>query len=199
VDPDALLRPVGPEPPRVYWLRRGFLLLLVAVLVVAVAESCSGGGTPTHGSPTAHDTPGVVPTTPPATPTVQKCTKADLSVEAATDAEAYPPGTLPHLSAIVRNSSATTCRFVTAPAARSWVIMSGADRVWASADCTISGALARQQLAAGKTIAYGLVWDRHRSTKGCPSGTPEAQPGTYQLLVTVNGVDADPVVFHLTS
>jgi hypothetical protein len=53
-------------------------------------------------------------------------------------------------------------------------------------------------LRPDRTIAYALVWNRHRSAKGCPAGTPEAAPGTYQLQVSVNGVAAATVVFHLT-
>ena len=76
--------------------------------------------------------------------------------------------------------------------------MSGADQVWSSTDCTPKGAIAKSRLRPGKSIAYALVWNRHRSAKACPADTPEAPRGTYQLRVTINGVAADTVVFHLT-
>jgi hypothetical protein len=103
------------------------------------------------------------------------------------------------LSALVRNASDQPCRFRTAPTKRVWTVVSGQDRVWTSADCTQSGAASKARLRPGRTIAYALVWSRHRSANGCPTGTPEAGPGTYQLHVSVNGVEAATVVFHLTS
>jgi hypothetical protein len=198
VEPDALLHPVGPEPSRVYWLRRGALLLLLTVVVVGIAQACSGGGGGSDGTPASQPTPTTGVSTTPAASPASRCARTDLTVGASTDATTYPAGALPHLSAIVTNSSSATCRFVTAPRARVWRILSGADQVWSSADCTLSGAVAHQRLKPGKTIAYGLVWDRHRSTEGCPSSTPAAGPGTYRLYVTVNGVPAAAVIFHLT-
>ncbi|MDQ1695201.1 MAG: hypothetical protein QOJ03_554 [Frankiaceae bacterium] len=193
-----MLHPVGPEPPRVYWLRRGALLVLLAVVIVGIAQACGGGGG-SGGTPRSQPTPtGGLSTTPTSSP-VSRCARTDLVVDASTDASTYPAGALPHLSAIVRNAGSAACRFVTAPRARTWRILSGADQVWSSADCTLSGVVAHQRLKPGKTIAYGLVWDRHRSAAGCPSPTQVAGPGTYRLYVTVNGVRAATVVFHLTS
>lgn len=198
MDSGALLRPVGPRPPRVYWARRLGLLAIAIVVVVLLAHACSGSGSsPTPAArplPTATATPTATARAgPPAA-----CRHKDLTVTAATDAPTYAAGVLPRLSAVVRNVSAQPCRFVTTPAARSWTIHSGADQVWASADCTISGIKGRTRLGPDKTIAYALVWNRHRSAKGCPTGTPAAAPGTYRLNVSVNGVQADTVVFHLT-
>lgn len=117
---------------------------------------------------------------------------------AATDAENYTAGSLPRLSAVVRNASDLPCRFETSPGQRIWTIVSGHDQVWTSTDCTGSGAVAKSRLRPGRTIAYALIWNRHRSANGCPASTPEAAPGTYQLHVSINGVRAATVVFHLT-
>jgi hypothetical protein len=197
VDESPLLRPVGPEPARVYWVRRAAVVALLVLVIALVAYACGGSG----GSPKPRAAPSSSPTstTPPPSPVALTiCRHADLAVEASTDAAVYPAGSAPRLAAVVRNVSGRTCRFQTAPGARVWTILSGADRVWSSADCTLSGVLARTRLKAGKTIVYGLVWDRHRSAQGCPSALAEAQPGTYRLYVTIAGVQATPVIFHLT-
>jgi hypothetical protein len=193
----ALLRPVGPRPPSVYWSRRLLLLVAVVIVVVLFARECSGGTTSDGAAaPRATSTPQPTPSQTPAG--VTTCRKQDLQVTAATDAPTYPSGSLPRLSAVVRNTSGRPCRFRTAPAQRVWTIVSGQDQVWTSSDCATPGGAARSRLKAGHTIAYALVWNRHRSAKGCPAQTPAASPGTYQLRVSVNGVAAATVVFHLT-
>lgn len=194
---DALLRPVGPRPPLVYWARRLLLLAAVVIVVVLLAHECSGGTTSDGAAtPRGTSTPPVTPTPTPAG--VTTCRSQDLEVTAATDAATYPSGSLPRLSAVVRNTSGQACRFRTAPAQRIWTIVSGHDQVWTSSDCATSGGAAKTKLKAGHTIAYALVWNRHRSATGCPARTPAASPGTYQLRVSVNGVAAATVVFHLT-
>ena len=198
MDWGALLRPVGSRPPRVYWTRRLLLLAAVVVVFVLLAHACSGGTTKPTGSPTPRATSTPTATGQPAPVGVTSCRKQDLEVTAATDASTYSAGALPRLSAVVRNASNRPCRFRTAPAQRVWTIVSGHDQVWTSADCTLSGVKARRKLKPGHTIAYALVWNRHRSSRGCPTQTPAASPGTYQLRLSVNGVAAATVVFHLT-
>ena len=197
MEPRPLLRPVGPEPARVYWLRRTAVLAGVAIAVAAAAYACSAGGggakPRTQQSPASHPT-----TSTAAPPAAARCGHGDLTVEASTDQSVYPAGVLPRLSAVVRNVAGRDCRFLTSPATRAWTILSGTDQVWASGDCTPAGVVARTRLRAGRTIAYGLVWDRHRSATGCPSALAAAQPGTYRLFVSVNGVRSTPVIFHLT-
>lgn len=192
----ALLRPVGSRPARIYWTRRLLLIAIVGVIVVLLAHECGGGTTSNGASPATTPIPSVTSSPPPAK--ITACRKRDLAVTAATDAGTYPAGALPRLSAVVRNASNQPCVFRTAPAQRIWTVVSGQDQVWSSADCTVSGVLAKTRLRPGRTIAYALVWNRHRSAQGCPANTPEAGPGTYQLHVSVNGVAAATVVFHLT-
>ena len=171
------------------------LLVVLVVVVVLLAHACSGGSAKPAATPQPSATPSSAPST--AGP-VTACRGSDLSVTASTDETTYPAGALPRLSAVVRNVSDQPCRLVTAPGRRVWTIVSGADQIWTSADCTVSGVKAQKRLRPDGTIAYGLVWNRRRSADGCPSDTPAAGPGTYQLEVSVNGVDAAKVVFHLT-
>lgn len=196
MDPRAVMRPVGPRPAWIYWARR---LLVLAVFVVLIAGLIAVFADGDGRKQTAHPMPDASRSSAsPAVGETANCRRADLSVTAATDAKTYPAGVLPHLSAVVRNDSDQPCRFRTAPARRIWTIASGADQVWSSADCTPDGGVGRARLRPGKSIAYSLVWNRHRSEDGCPATTDTAQPGTYRLDVSVNGVEAATVVFHLT-
>lgn len=198
MDPDALLHPVGPASPRVYWLRRLGLLVLLVVLVVGLAKACSGGG----------DDPDRLSTQPePSTTTTPpggsggkpaRCDESSITVTAAADAETYPAGVLPHFTAEVRNISDAPCRLASEEAARTWTVRSGDDVVWNTADCDYPQDSTTHRLGAGKAITYSVVWDRHRTLDGCPSPGDEAQPGTYRLSVSVDDVRAKRVIFHLT-
>src|SRR5947209_5300998 len=111
MDPRAVLHPVGPLPPRTYWLRRLAPLAILLALLIVVAVSCSGGGSakkPTAASgPTGSPTPSFPPSTRSSTTgtgTPPGCTRAALEVTASTDATKYPAGSLPRLVVTVRNT-----------------------------------------------------------------------------------------------
>jgi hypothetical protein len=197
MDPSPLLHPVGPEPARIYWLRRLVLLGVVLVFVLAVAYACTDDD---GESKQAEDKPipGVTATSPAAAPTVHRCGSKRLTVEAATDAETYPVGSSPRLTAVVRNTSGEACRLAIQPSARSWSITSGPDEVWSTDDCVNDADLVLKRLKAGKQVTYAVTWDGHRSEPQCAEPGAAAQPGTYRVDVTVDGARSQPVVFHLT-
>jgi hypothetical protein len=197
VDPDALLHPVGPQPSRVYWLRRLALLVLLLVLVLGLAKACAGGGDDPDRLTSPEPT--TTTTSPPPTDTKPpRCDEQTVTVTAAADEDTYPSGVLPHLTAEVRNVSDAPCRLATEEASRTWTVRSGDDVIWDTGDCDYSGDRTLHRLGAGKAITYSVVWDRHRSIDGCASPGDEAQPGTYRFYVSVEGVLAKRVIFHLT-
>lgn len=197
MDPDALLHPVGPQSPGVYWLRRLGLLVLLVVLVVGLAKACSGGGDDPDRLSTDPD-PTVTTSPEPSPGKPKRCDKDSITVTATADADTYPAGVLPHLSAEVSNVSDEPCRLASEEAARSWSVLSGDDEIWTTTDCEHPRNRVIHRLGAGKAITYSVVWDRHRSIDGCATPGEEAQPGTYRLFVSVDGVDAKRVIFHLT-
>src|SRR5947199_7489790 len=109
MDPRAVLHPVGPYEPRVYWTRRAVLLLaVVLVLVLFVVYACSGGTShPTAGRP--RTTPSQTPSTSASPPAPATCTGSQLTVAASTDAATYPAGVLPHLTATIRTTGSAPC------------------------------------------------------------------------------------------
>jgi hypothetical protein len=200
MDPSPLLHPVGPEPPRVYWVRRAGLAALLVVLIVAVAYACAGGGSDGDQRLRSDDRPSptATATTPAPKPVVHRCGAKRLRVEAATDTDSYPAGSTPRLTAVVMNVGNDPCRLATQPSARTWSISSGADQVWSTDDCARKGPVSLKRLKAGHQVTYAVTWDGNRSEPGCASPGDAAQPGTYRLEVTVDGARAQPVVFHLT-
>jgi hypothetical protein len=198
VDPDALLHPVGPQLPRVYWLRRLALLVLLAVIVIGLAKACSGGGgdndrLSSEPTPTATSASPEPPNTKPA-----RCDEESITVNGEADEETYPAGVLPQFTAEVHNISDEPCRLATQEAARTWTVRSGEDVIWDTGQCEYPRNRSLHRLGPGKAITYSVVWDRHRSVEGCASPGDEAQPGTYRFSVSVDGVGAKRVIFHLT-
>ena len=193
----SLLHPVGPLPERVYWTRRGVALAVLAVLIIAIAVSCSGGSSSGHPAtsttPTASPTPSTGPTV-----TAAACRRGQLTVTASTDATTYTAGVLPHLQVSIRNTGSLPCELTESPRTRSWTIVSGTDQVWTTVGCQAASTAHTTTLKAGGAVRHTIVWNRHRSGKGCTVSTTEATAGTYQLTVSVNGITSTTAVFHLT-
>ena len=195
-----LLHPVGPLPERVYWTRRAVLLAVLAVLIIAIAVSCSGGTSSGHPSSSSNSTTPTPSPTPSTGPTVAAaaCPRGQLAVTASTDATTYAAGVLPRLQVTVRNTGSVACVLTESPRTRSWTIVSGSDQVWTTAGCQAASTAVKRTLKAGAAVRHAIVWNRHRSDKGCTVSTDTAAPGTYQLTVSVNGVTSTAAVFHLT-
>lgn len=195
MDAHAVLHPVGPHEPRVYWIRRATLLLaVVLVLVLLTAYGCSGGNGHPAASPRTTPSPSATPT-PSASKGPAACAERNLTVVASTDATTYPAGVLPHLSVTIRTGGSAPCE-LPARAIR-WEIVSGTDTVYTTAGCP-PGNGAAFTLRPGHPARTGRIWDRHRSLPGCATPGSAATAGTYQLRVTVDGVQSAVAVFHLT-
>jgi hypothetical protein len=201
----SVLRPSGPEPARVYWVRRvvvlAVLVLVVVLVVIGIRALTSGsddGAEPSGG--TTQTTP-VAPVESPGTTAddgTPDCTPADLGVTLAADGTSYPAGALPTFTVSIVNNGTEPCLVDAGDLQRSILITSGSDRIWASTDCTPTDAAPLQLLLGpGQPDERTVQWDRSRSAEGCPAdqGTPRA--GTYQAVLTLAGVTSEPVVFGL--
>lgn len=184
MDLSAVLHPVGAAPPRVYWVRRGLVVVLLLVLLYLLTRLFGGGGDAPVRSPAA------VSATPTAAPSPSAarspegprvCLDAALQVTASVGAVDYPLGALPQLTVAVTNAGATPCTRDLSGAQAALIVLSGADRVWSSADCASSAPVVRT-LQPGRPVSLPVPWNRRRSSPGCPSPqAPLAAPGTYQL------------------
>ena len=190
-----MLRPVGPLEPRVYWTRRLVVLAVVAVLVAGIAVACSGGSShpPRATTPLASPSPTASSPRPGGT-----CASDDLEVVASTDADKYAASTLPRLTVAISTRGSVSCVITESPSKRTWTIVSGADQIWTTAGCQSGHTAVRTVLKPGQPVHHTIVWNRHRSDKKCAVSSAAA-PGTYQLIVIVNGVRSQPAVFHLTA
>ena len=216
-----MLRPVGPQPPSVYWLRRLLALLVVVALVLAVrwvitrVTSSTTTATPSV-SPTPSQTPTPTPTRTPtpttsskpttsatASPTstvvaVAACTDKDISVTASTDAATYPVGSTPRLRMRIQNTSSKPCKRDVGAPQNELVITSGSPRVWSSDDCFPGGQPLVQTIQPGQSYSVTVTWLGKLSQKGCPPNQPAAKAGSYKVTGRNGTVVSAPAVFSLT-
>jgi len=115
----------------------------------------------------------------------------------ATDARSYPAGAQPRLTLTATNTGTAPCLRDLGSRAVEWVIFSGVDRIWSSADCTPTASSEIRTLAPGAATSVALTWPRVRSDPQCKGGPVAARPGTYVLLGRAGNVKAPGAVFVL--
>lgn len=208
----GVVRPAGPLPARVYWVRRvvvlGIPLLLVALVVWLVAGR---GSTTPPADASPKDTPSSEPKTSAETPAADgdedtedtsgvppTCAPEVLALAIAATAESFPEGTSPTFAVSITNTGTQPCVVDAGDTQREIVITSGVDRVWSSKDCPVAGNESRTLLLAGGAADEStLAWNRVRSAQGCPADQPTPGAGTYSAAFTLAGATATPVVFGL--
>lgn len=218
----GVVRPSGPLPARVYWVRRtivlGLPLLVVALVVwVVVGRGASGAsadgtepsstGSPTAGTEggdageetgdqAADDGDGEQDDASSGKPA--NCAPEVLALAITATAESFPAGVSPTFAVSITNTGTEPCLVDAGEAQREVVITSGVDRVWSSRDCVAAGTEERTLLLAGGVAdETPLAWNRVRSAQGCPAGQPEPGAGTYSAAFTLAGATATPAVFGL--
>jgi hypothetical protein len=222
---NTVLHPVGPQPARVYWVRRLVLLLLAAVLVtgLALAVGTARGGAAdgqgaADGAPAAgagEGAQGAVPQDAGSEATdgtedagddaegteddaAAACAPETLTTTLAADAPSYPAGATPTFTVTLSNTGDSACTVDAGLTNQALVITSGADRIWSSADCPSEASGERLLLMApGAAEAMPVAWPRVRSAEGCAGDLPEPRPGTYTAVAVVAGVQSGQVVFEL--
>ena len=212
----GLLRPVGPQPARVYWVRR--LLVAVVLLALLAALWAWWGGRSSgddavavpnpsdtaapSGSVSGSPTPSPEPTpTDPGTsgsPASAACADSEIAVTVRTDRPTYTPDQNPNFAIIVTNTGTRSCeRDVGQGALELSVRTAKGDRVWSSDDCSAGGDPEVQSLAPGKAVDQVVNWPRRTSKPGCPSPAGTAGPGQYQLTGRAGTASSTPVDFTL--
>lgn len=151
----------------------------------SAAANPSASGTP---SAPASPSPSATATT------AEPCRSADLSVFAVTNKDTYAADEQPQLSITLSNEG-PACLIDVGTSTQQYEVTSGSDTWWRSTDCQAEPTEQVVELAAGQTVSSQepLVWDRTRSsvdTCGEDDERPAAQPGTYNLQVSIGGIEA---------
>jgi len=210
----TLLRPTGPLPPGVYWVRR--VLVVLAVLVVLVAlwwVFLRSDASPTSAEPTPSNTPALSPTpsqtrttTPSVSPTTSpssspaqpECAAKAIEVSVTTDRNDYREGVQPTFTLTVTNTGDVTCRRDVGQRALELIVTSGDVQAWSSDDCNPGGPSAVRVFGPGDEFVQPVTWSRQLSEPGCPTGEPLADPGQYQVVARNLDIVSDPASFTLS-
>lgn len=138
--------------------------------------------------------------TPEPSPTLAVCGAGAVTVSAVTDKQSYAAGEKPKLSIHLVNEGDEECVINVGTAAQAFVVASGTDTWWRSTDCQKKPSDQIVKLEPGRVVesVSPLQWDRTRSSVDtCEGDRPSAQPGYYNLTVTVGGIESDPRQFRL--
>lgn len=186
----GLLRPVGSEPARVYWVRRLVVLAVLVVVLVGAGFLISG----VFGSSDEADPePTAAPTKTEEDPSPDAaCDPKDLALTLNDPAEEVAAGKEAAFDVGVTNNSSDPCTVDVGDESRVLTITSGSDRIWSSADCPSEGEDSRLVLLRpGSTKVDTVIWDGKRSNEKCDSDLPQPRSGTYKLEVELE--DVEPV------
>ncbi|MEJ6489085.1 hypothetical protein PQI23_05040 [Leucobacter sp. USCH14] len=201
----TLKDPVGPKDRKVYVRRRLFVLLgllaVIAVVVLIIVRPGSSGGVASAGQVEVPED--LVESPSPASDEaeggaggeegeVAACAAGQLTVTPATDKGDYAAGELPQLSLSVENTGEEPCSADLGSANLQFVIASGDDEVWRSADCQENAEHLAVILEPGTPLeTEAIAWDRTRSSpETCDISRDAVSAGgaSYHLRTTAGGV-----------
>ncbi|MGC3954404.1 MAG: hypothetical protein QM804_09175 [Propionicimonas sp.] len=195
----SLLQPVGPEEPRVYWIRRSLVVVVVVALVVAVwAIWPKGSGLPAEpappstsvtppvsSSPTAPPPSTPAPSPTPTGPVACDPTLMKLDVAGFQKVKVGAKDTVFTLS--VTNNGKDSCVLDISPKTYQLTVTSGKDRIWSTADCEKWLPAKKTTLKGGAAHEFSVKWTVRRSAKGCKLNKDQLKAGTYVATASLAG------------
>lgn len=222
-----MFRPVGSQPPSVYWRRRLLvfgsvvLLLVLAVLTVKTATSGGGGGVAAGAGPSV--TPSVTPSvsspaqsSPSNTATstssqsgsssrsvsasapAARCVAANLAVTAVVGKTSYHVGDQPLLELQVTNTGTKPCVQDLADRQVELRVYNGESRVWGSHDCKIEPGTNDRTLAVRTPVRVAIPWSGLTSQPGCAGTRQRVGAGTYTLYALLSGKTGNATQFSIS-
>jgi len=200
----TILRPVGPQPARVYWLRRAVVVGALVLVVLLLWSMVRGAG---GGDAAADDAPDTAQATEPVAEepaedgddAARTCAAADLTLVVTADAATYAAGANPTFTVRITNTSDSSCTVDAGEKTRELLVTSGSDRIWSSLDCVADDAPERVLLlpAGASDEPVSVAWPRVRSNEQCGEGLPAPRPGTYHVVAKLVGAESQPATFTL--
>ena len=209
-------------PRRVYWVRRGIVLLVAAALVVGIAQLIGGIGSDGAPAATSSDQANTVASTPRAatsaaapvgpvapskalaknlkatqvlTDPTGPCRDDEVSAMPAVDkAAAGGPITI----ALRMQGTQPACTFEVSPDTVVAKITSGKDRIWSSQDCPKAIPSTSVVVRSGTPVQVPIAWSGRRSDQDCSTRTSWAMPGFYHVYAAAMGSTPSDVQFEVT-
>lgn len=187
--------------PAVYRRRRLVALSLVVLVLASIVAagfwiaSLLGPGPEDASADVAGP---AAPSSPAASPAASTgCEDSDVVVRSKTDAAAYGSGENPTLILEVANKGKSPCEVNVGTDAMEFVVTSGDDRIFSSADCQVDPEPLIMTLEPGKSEQARFTWERNRTAPGCTSVEAKPQPGTYVLTTKLDKKSSKKTVFEL--
>lgn len=205
---------MGPEPPIVYWVRRGTIVLIIITLLLGGwwflgsrsaaapgAESAAATEADAAGVEGAGEDPALVEEAAvPAEPT--DCADSAIEVSATTDSSTYRVGQQdPVLTLTIENVGDVACLRDIGPKANELEITSGGYHVWSSDDCSTSDDSDITLMEPGQKAVSSLTWNSRLSQKGCPDEGKgrKAKAGRYEVVGRNLQVSSEGTPFALSN
>lgn len=199
---DGLRKPVGDQPPQVYWLRRILVLVILAVLVIAlwfVVTSFLGSGdaaeAPEQGSSTSP-----AATAESAPDPSRPCVAEDATLAVVANPNPVPAGTTPGFEVAIEHTGDSPCTLSTTAEGTDLAIRSGNEQYYSSTWCADDPGFGEAEwiLQPGDKKSLQLTWSGERYDDTC-AVIADWAAGTYWVAVAVGGIPADEVQFALTA
>lgn len=214
----------GPQPPSVYWIRRGLVVLVAVVLIGVLVWVFTPKGQPVTATPEATGSPSATEsmatetpsadasptaspsatdgTSPSSTPTassaVAACEAIGVQLEL-TGFKSVKSGANQTFSVTAENNTALPC--VMAIDADTFVLWvnSGKDPIWSTAHCEKwLPEVKKQTLKAGKAVEFKVTWKTFRSAEGCKTVSGSLGAGTYVATATYLKDSTRQLAFQIT-
>ena len=229
MEPDPRRAAPGRLPERVYWFRRAFVLVCLAIIIALLMwlVSLIGGGAKTATPASRAAAPAQTRTPSPAASLQATALPAPASTTAATATgqpttasatgapapTACDPGVLtlsitgPGTVKAGATEQFTVSVTNSGPDACTFAfdsrftlkIVSGTDEIWSTADCAQWAPTGSQALAAGAAATWQTTWDRHRSQATCKVVPTALKAGTYVATAAYTGASSAQLVMLLTA
>ena len=183
----SLLNPVGPEEPRVYWVRRALVLFVALALVFGLVwlawprpsgvAAAPAGTSPSAPAPSTSPQPSTSPTpTTPAGPVACDPTAMRLTVAGF---QRVKVSTKQAFTLSVINGGTQDCILTVSPETYSLTVRSGDDRIWSTADCAKWLPATKLTIKPETAHEFTVDWPLRRSKSGCKVVKGTLKPGTY--------------------
>jgi hypothetical protein len=204
-------------PRRVYWVRRGMVLLVAFLLVFGIGKLLGGTGADDPGSAIKANTSsageqqaaGGSATLGPVAPSTKVRTKAKVPLlppsgkcldDEVTVLPSVPrawAGT-PSVIWLQLQGTQPACTFDVSPESMVVKIASGKDRIWSSQECPKAIPTTQVVVRSGQPVSVPVIWSGRRSDEQCTNEAGWAFPGFYHVYAAAFGSTPTDVQFEVT-
>jgi len=115
----------------------------------------------------------------------QICSSSALELKVDPASTTVAAGSSLEVPITVTNEGKVQCLVDVGNSSMQMTVTSGDDTVWSTDQCPANPEEHQVLLAPGATEKDAITWSGTRSDEGCPKDAPAAEPGTYQVEVSV--------------